>query len=81
MGSTSERDYGDKMGIGQHRSSTGPAINSGQRTRHDPGVDVGPGLSGGERQNAVPGSKADSMVNTTHGAADTDPHGLRRRKA
>jgi hypothetical protein len=77
--STEERNYGGGRGIGQHRSSPGPAVNSGQRTKLDEGVYVGPGLSGGELDNTVPGSKADSMTHA-HGEANTDPHGLRRRK-
>ena len=64
----------NKMGIGQHRSSPGMAGNSGQRERRDPAAVVGQG-SGGEEHSqhrGVPGSKADSMVNTTHGAEENE---------
>ena len=61
-----------KLGIGQHRSSPGLSGNNGQRERRDPAAVVGPNLSGGEMQNTVPGSEADSMTNTTHGAAEND---------
>lgn len=60
--------------IGQHYipGGKGQAINSGQRTRIDPAADVG-NMSGGEAENkVVPGAPADSMVNTTHGAAEND---------
>jgi hypothetical protein len=82
MSDTSERSSSNegRLGIGQHRSSPGQVADSGQRTRLDPGVNVGPNLSGGELQNSVPGSKADSMTHA-HGEANTDPHGLRHRKA
>ena len=59
--------------IGQHfvrgRAS---APNSGQRTKLDSGVEVGQGSGGEEhsQDHGVPGSKADSMTNTTHGAED-----------
>ena len=60
--------------IGQHYipGGKGQAINSGQRTRIDPAANVGQGSGGEEhsQDHAVPGSKADSMTNTTHGAED-----------
>ena len=62
----------NKQGIGQHRSDGQPAINSGHRTRRDPAAQVGQGSGGEEhsQDHRVPGSKADSMINTTHGAED-----------
>jgi hypothetical protein len=64
----------NKMGIGQHRSSPGMAGNTGQRERRDPAAVVGQGSGGEEhsQDHGVPGSKADSMTNTTHGAAEND---------
>jgi hypothetical protein len=60
----------NKLGIGQHRGTPGMAPNAGQKSSIRGGAaDVGD-ESGGEHQNAVPGSKADSMTSTTHGAAE-----------
>jgi hypothetical protein len=64
----------NKQGIGQHRSSPGMTGNTGQRERRDPAAVVGQG-SGGEEHSqghGVPGSKADSMTNTTHGAEESE---------
>ncbi len=71
MGDTSERVYGNRAGIGQHRVGDVGATNNGQRQRRDPDAYVGQ-PSGGDLANVVPGSKADSMTNTTHGAAEND---------
>ena len=58
--------------IGQHYipGGRGQAPNSGQRERRDPAAVVGQGSGGEEhsQDHGVPGSKADSMTNTTHGA-------------
>jgi hypothetical protein len=64
----------NKHGIGQHRSDGQPGINSGQRTRRDPDAMVGQGSGGEEHSQAhgVPGSKADSMTNITHGAEESE---------
>jgi hypothetical protein len=48
--------------IGQH-SSTGPANENGQRTKADPGVDVGQ-RSGGEMQNSIPPVRRDADTST-----------------
>ena len=63
-----------KLGIGQHRSSPGLSGNNGQRERRDPAAVVGQGSGGEEhsQSHGVPGSEADSMTNTTHGAAEND---------
>lgn len=62
----------NRMGVGQHRSGDAGATNNGQRqVRGTPG-DVGM-ESGGERQNGpVPGSVADSMIDMTHGAEESE---------
>ena len=63
----------NKMGIGQHRvTNNAGASNTGQRERRDPAAVVGQGSGGEEhsQDHGVPGSKADSMTNTTHGAED-----------
>ena len=74
--------FSSKLGIGQHRVGAVGGGNTGQRQRRDQAAVVGQGSGGEEhsQDHGVPGSKADSIVNTTHGAANTDPHGLRRRK-
>jgi hypothetical protein len=61
-------------GIGQHRGDGQPAINSGQRTRFDPDAKVGQGSGGEEhsQDHGVPGSKADNITNTTHGAEESE---------
>jgi hypothetical protein len=60
----------NRSGIGQHRGDGSAAPNSGQRTRRDPDAVVGPNLSGGEMQNAVPGSKPINSGVPIHGAED-----------
>jgi hypothetical protein len=62
----------NKMGIGQHRIGNAGGGNTGQRERRDPAAVVGQGSGGEEhsQDHGVPGSKADSMTNTTHGAED-----------
>jgi hypothetical protein len=63
-----------REGIGQHRGDGQPAINSGQRTRRDPGAVVGQGSGGEEhsQDHGVPGSVADSMIDMTHGAEESE---------
>jgi hypothetical protein len=60
------------MGIGQHRSSPGPAVNSGQRNVRGTAGDVGM-EGGGERQNGpVPGSRPINSGVPIHGEAEND---------
>jgi hypothetical protein len=63
---------GSKMGIGQHRGDGTGAPNSGQRDIRGTTGDVGQ-PSGGELNNGpAPAAAPDSMINTTHGAAEND---------
>ena len=61
-----------RMCIGQHRIGSVGGGNTGQRQSRDPAAVVGQGSGGEEhsQDHGVPGSKADAMVNTTHGAED-----------
>jgi len=79
MGDTSEKNYGRRSGIGQHRViGRDGAPNSEQSTRIRPGANVGPNLSGGEMQNAVPPSRRDAYISTTSGSAGPLSPGERR---
>jgi hypothetical protein len=62
--------FSSKLGIGQHRVGAVGGGNSGQRQGRDPAAVVGQGSGGEEhsQDHGVPGSKADSMVDMTHGA-------------
>ncbi len=64
----------NRLGIGQHRIGNVGGGNTGQRERRDPAAVVGQGSGGEEhsQDHGVPGSKADSMTNRTHGAAEND---------
>jgi hypothetical protein len=62
--------FSSKLGIGQHRVGAVGGGNTGQRQSRDPAAVVGQG-SGGEEHSQdhnVPGSKADAMIRTEHGA-------------
>jgi hypothetical protein len=62
----------NKQGIGQHRGSPGMVPNSGQKSSIRGGAaDVGD-ASGGEHQNAVPGSRPINSGIPVHGAAEND---------
>jgi hypothetical protein len=60
MGEVSERNYGNKAGIGQHRGDGQPALNTGQKNILGTRGDVG-NMSAGEKNNgAVPASRPDA---------------------
>jgi hypothetical protein len=76
--------FSSKLGIGQHRVGAVGGGNTGQRQSRDPAAVVGQGSGGEEhsQDHGVPGSRADSMIDMTHGA-DNAPFYDRvvRRKA
>jgi hypothetical protein len=61
-----------RMGIGQHRSGDAGATNNGQKQIRGTAGDVGQIGGGEQNQGVVPGSEADSMVNTTCGAEESE---------
>lgn len=68
------------FGIGQHRSSPGPAVNNGQKTRHEAGVMVGQ-KSGGEMNKFIGGSRRDADISTTRRAVETPNEGEEKKGA
>jgi hypothetical protein len=70
MGDVSERNYGNKAGIGQHRGDGQPALNTGQKNILGTRGDVG-NMSAGENNNgAVPASRPDADISTQTGVAE-----------
>jgi hypothetical protein len=65
MSSTEEKRYGNRAGIGQHRSDGTGAPNSGQRTRRDPDADVSR-----PEEHIVPGSRPVNSGVPIHGEAE-----------
>ena len=75
--------FSSKLGIGQHRVGAVGGGNTGQRQSRDQAALVGQGSGCEEhsQDHSVPGSKADSMVNTAHGAEDAPSYdSIVRRK-
>jgi hypothetical protein len=81
MSDVSERNYGNKAGIGQHRVGDVGGGNTGQKNVRGTAADVGM-ESGGERQNGpVPASAPDSDISTQTGVArNSNDRALRHPK-